>query len=89
MQDWKMTDKIGGLENVGVENERLEIDGLEIERLWKMQEWNMKDQRCLAHAVSVIGSNCYNCYNCCCKYLQIQKPTYKYLPVNTYCSCYK
>jgi len=29
MQDWKMTDKVAGVEYAGLENDRLENDGLE------------------------------------------------------------
>jgi len=32
MQDWKMTDKVAGVEYAGLENDRLENDGLENDR---------------------------------------------------------
>ena len=49
MQDWKMTNKVAGLENAGLENDgqickfaRVENAGLEIDGQ-KLQGWKMTD----------------------------------------------
>ena len=34
LQDWKMTDKVAGVENDGLDNDRLENDGVEQEQTY-------------------------------------------------------